>query len=158
MWSSLRRNLAESPRAGAVDWETPRAYHFGMGDQTKAPPNGRLTRKRPRGKPFTGADDPRRIENMPPESESVSAVQAPDEDQLAAMRWVVEHKQDRTHQHKQLRQWLKRRPDSFWAAKTRLEEAALAKSGAADTYDEAEERVIALLEQQLKDRPWEKDQ
>jgi hypothetical protein len=113
------------------------------GQQTSA-------KKKPRGKPFAGADDPRMKQNMTPESQddwsshgAVSAVTMADDvpEQLGAMRAVAGQSAgaDQGLLQREMRTWLKRQPNAFWVAKTRLEEEYLASKKPAALAPEVDE-------------------
>ncbi|MBY0525063.1 MAG: hypothetical protein K2R98_16785 [Gemmataceae bacterium] len=112
---------------------------------TEAPADGEPASgqpKKPRGRPFTGADDPRlrqNLETAPPLEPSED-----DQDMLAAMRWVQSHakSQDRTELQKDCRQWKSKDLKGFMAKRADLERAEMAARGQNSTMAQSSAPVV----------------
>jgi hypothetical protein len=119
--------------------------------------------KKPRGRPFTGKDDPRLRQNLEAARAAAGPAQeeAPGGEDVSlyeAMRHVFTQPKeaDRTQPQRECRAWLKADRKNFMAKLADLEKAALAKGqsvaapgGAVAGKDEGSERVGALLDEQI---------
>lgn len=139
----------DTPLQTEPQTESPAAPH------AETPAKAGRGKKKPRGRPFTGRDDPRARTNVGPKEPLDTETQ----DTLAAMRHVVSGQPIRTHQQDELRKWLNKSRDKFMSQMMALEKSAMEAAqgqksltlpgGGKVESDEGSDRAEVLIERLL---------